>query len=126
MENSKSKILLVEDDTNLGQVLKNYLELHDYEVELSRDGLVGLEAFKREKFDLCILDIMMPNMDGFALAEEIRNLDPDTPFFFLSAKNLKEDIVNGYRLGADDYIVKPFDSDVLLLKIHAVLKRNGE
>lgn len=126
MDAEKSKILLVEDDTNLGQVLKNYLELHDYVVELCRDGILGLAAFKREKFDLCILDVMMPNMDGFTLAEEIRNLDIDVPLFFLSARNMKEDIVNGYKLGADDYITKPFDSDVLLLKIQAILKRNSE
>lgn len=126
MDAEKSKILLVEDDTNLGQVLKNYLELHDYVVELCRDGILGLAAFKREKFDLCILDVMMPNMDGFTLAEEIRNLDIDVPLFFLSARNMKEDIVNGYKLGADDYITKPFDSDVLLLKIQAILKRNAE
>ena len=126
MEVEKAKILLVEDDTNLGQVLKNYLELHDYVVELCRDGILGLAAFKREKFDLCIMDVMMPNMDGFTLAEEIRNLDMVVPLFFLSAKNMKEDIVTGYKLGADDYITKPFDSEVLLLKIQAILKRNSE
>ncbi len=126
MEAEKSKILLVEDDTNLGQVLKNYLELHDYIVELCRDGILGLAAFKKEKFDLCILDVMMPNMDGFTLAEEIRNIDMDVPLFFLSARNMKEDIVNGYKLGADDFITKPFDSEVLLLKIQAILKRNTE
>jgi two-component system OmpR family response regulator len=126
MELERSKILLVEDDANLGQVLKNYLELHDYVVELCRDGILGLAAFRREKFDLCILDVMMPNMDGFTLAEEIRNADLDVPLFFLSARNMKEDIVNGYKLGADDYITKPFDSEVLLLKIQAILKRNSD
>jgi two-component system OmpR family response regulator len=126
MDSEKSKILLVEDDANLGQVLKNYLELHDYVVDLCRDGILGLTAFKKEKYDLCILDVMMPNMDGFTLAEEIRNLDADVPLFFLSARNMKEDIVNGYKLGADDFITKPFDSEVLLLKIHAILKRNSE
>src|SRR5690606_4639401 len=126
MEAEKAKILLVEDDANLGQVLKNYLELHDYIVELCRDGVLGLAAFKREKFDLCILDVMMPNMDGFTLAEEIRNSDPDVPFFFLSARNMTDDLVTGYKLGADDYITKPFDSEILLHKIHAVLKRNQE
>ncbi len=126
MEIEKSKILLVEDDANLGQALKNYLELHDYVVELCRDGILGLAAFRREKFDLCILDVMMPNMDGFSLAEEIRNADLDVPLFFLSARNMKEDIVNGYKLGADDYITKPFDSEVLLLKIQAILKRNND
>lgn len=126
MEKEKSKILLVEDDTNLGQVLKNYLELHDYVVELARDGILGLAAFRRENFDLCILDVMMPNMDGFTLAEEIRNGDPDVPLFFLSARGMKEDLIKGYKLGADDYIPKPFDSEVLLHKIKAVLKRNQE
>ncbi len=126
MEIEKSKILLVEDDTNLGQVLKNYLELHDYVVELCRDGILGLAAFRREKYDLCLLDVMMPNMDGFTLAEEIRNVDPDVPLFFLSARSMKEDLLQGYKLGADDYITKPFDSDVLLHKIKAVLKRNQE
>lgn len=126
MEAIKSKILLVEDDTNFGKVLKNYLELNDYVVELARDGILGLAAFRREKYDLCILDVMMPNLDGFSLAEEIRNIDPDIPLFFLTAKNMKEDILNGYRLGADDYILKPFDSEILLHKIKAILKRNNE
>jgi|SRR5690606_10114403 len=126
MEAEKAKILLVEDDANLGQVLKNYLELHDYIVELCRDGILGLAAFRREKFDLCLLDVMMPNMDGFKLAEEIRNADPDVPLFFLSARAMKEDVIEGYKLGADDYISKPFESEVLLFKIKAILKRNQE
>jgi len=126
MEDKKSKILLCEDDTNLGMVLKNYLELNDYEVTLERDGRLGLAAFQREKYDICLLDVMMPNMDGFTLAEEIRDVDPDIPLFFLSAKTMKDDIIQGYKLGADDYITKPFDSDVLLLKIKAILKRNEE
>jgi DNA-binding response OmpR family regulator len=126
MEERKPKILLAEDDTNLGMVLKNYLELNDYEVELCRDGILALAAFRRDKFDICLLDIMMPNMDGFKLAEEIRDVDPDIPLFFLSAKTMKEDIIQGYKLGADDYISKPFDSELLLLKIKAILKRNQE
>jgi len=126
MEEVKPKILLCEDDTNLGMVLKNYLELNDYEVVLERDGRLGLAAFQREKFDICLLDVMMPNMDGFALAEEIRDINPDIPLFFLSAKTMKDDIIQGYKLGADDYITKPFDSEVLLLKIKAILKRNEE
>lgn len=126
MEDKKSKILLCEDDTNLGMVLKNYLELNEYEVTLERDGRLGLAAFQREKFDICLLDVMMPNMDGFTLAEEIRDVDPDIPLFFLSAKTMKDDIIQGYKLGADDYITKPFDSEVLLLKIKAILKRNEE
>ncbi|WP_298709484.1 MULTISPECIES: response regulator transcription factor [Chitinophaga] len=126
MEERKPKILLAEDDTNLGMVLKNYLELNDYDVELCRDGILALAAFRRDKFDICLLDIMMPNMDGFKLAEEIRDVDPDIPLFFLSAKTMKEDIIQGYKLGADDYISKPFDSELLLLKIKAILKRNQE
>lgn len=126
METKKYKILLCEDDTNLGMVLKNYLELNDYDVTLERDGRLGLAAFQREKFDICLLDVMMPHMDGFTLAEEIRDVDADIPLFFLSAKTMKEDIISGYKLGADDYITKPFDSEVLLLKIRAILKRNEE
>ena len=126
MEATKPLILLCEDDTNLGMVLKNYLELNDYEVILERDGRLGLAAFQREKFDICLLDVMMPNMDGFTLAEEIRDINPDVPLFFLSAKTMKDDIIQGYKLGADDYITKPFDSEVLLLKIKAILKRNEE
>jgi DNA-binding response OmpR family regulator len=126
MEDKKSKILLCEDDTNLGKVLKDYLELNDYDVILERDGRLGLAAFQREKFDICLLDVMMPNMDGFKLAEEIRDVDLDIPLFFLSAKTMKDDIIQGYKLGADDYITKPFDSEVLLMKIKAMLKRNEE
>jgi DNA-binding response OmpR family regulator len=126
METKNYKILLCEDDTNLGMVLKNYLELNDYDVTLERDGRLGLAAFQREKYDICLLDVMMPNMDGFTLAEEIRDVDPDIPLFFLSAKTMKDDIIQGYKLGADDYITKPFDSEVLLHKIKAILKRNEE
>ena len=125
-DKKKYKILLCEDDSNLGLVLKNFLELNDYDVTLERDGRLGLGAFQREKFDLCLLDVMMPNVDGFTLAEEIRDIDPDVPLFFLSAKTLKDDILQGYRLGADDYITKPFDSDVLMHKIKAIIKRNEE
>jgi DNA-binding response OmpR family regulator len=125
-ETVKPKILLCEDDPNLGLVLKNYLELNDYDVILERDGRLGLAVFQREKFDLCLLDVMMPHMDGFTLAEEVRNINPDVPLFFLSAKTMKDDIIQGYKLGADDYITKPFDSEVLLLKIRAILKRNEE
>lgn len=126
MEETKSKVLLVEDDSNFGNVLKNYLELNDFDVVLERDGRLGLAAFQREKFDICLLDVMMPHVDGFTLAEEIRDIDPDVPLFFLSAKTMKDDIITGYKLGADDYITKPFDSEVLLLKIKAILKRNEE
>src|SRR5678816_3229427 len=117
MEGKKPKILLCEDDQNLGTVLKNYLELNDYEVTLERVGRLGLAAFQREKFDICLLNVMMPNMDGFTLEEEIRDVDTDITLFFLSAKTMKEDVIQGYKLGDDDYITKPFDSEVLLLKI---------
>ena len=125
-DKKKYKILLCEDDANLGMVLKNYLELSDFDVILERDGRLGMAAFQREKVDICLLDVMMPHVDGFTLAEEIRDIDPDVPLFFLSAKTMKEDIVQGYKLGADDYITKPFDSEVLILKIKAILKRGEE
>lgn len=122
----KPRILLCEDDPNLGIVLKNFLELNEFEVVLERDGRLGLAAFQREKFDICLLDVMMPKMDGFALAKEIRDINEDVPLFFLSAKSMKEDQIKGYKLGADDYITKPFDTELLLLKIKAILKRNEE
>lgn len=125
-ENNKHRILLCEDDMNLGMVLKTFLELNDYEVVLERDGRAGFAAFSQGKFDICLLDVMMPKVDGFKLAENIREDDPEVPLFFLSAKTMKEDIIQGYKLGADDYITKPFDSEVLLLKIKAILKRNDE
>ena len=125
-KNKKHRILLCEDDTNLGEVLKLYLEINNYDVTLERDGRVGLMAFSSSKFDLCLLDVMMPHVDGFKLAENIREIDPDVPLFFLSAKTMKQDILQGYKLGADDYITKPFDSDVLLHKIKAIIKRNDD
>jgi DNA-binding response OmpR family regulator len=124
--NPKHKVLLCEDDSNLGIVLKNFLELNEFDVILERDGRLGLAAFQREKFEICLLDVMMPKMDGFMLAEEIRDINADIPLFFLSAKSMKEDQIKGYKLGADDYITKPFDSEVLLFKIKAILKRNEE
>ena len=125
-ENTKHRILLCEDDANLGMVLKAFLELNDYQVFLERDGKMGLSAFSTNKFDICLLDVMMPKIDGFKLAENIREIDPEVPLFFLSAKTMKEDIIQGYKLGADDYITKPFDSEVLLMKIKAIIKRNDE
>ncbi len=121
----KVKILLVEDDPNFGSILKSYLELSDYEVLLKTDGKQGLAAFKTYTFDICILDIMMPEMDGFTLAKEIRKLNNKIPLIFLTAKTLKEDVLEGFRIGADDYLTKPFDSEVLLYKIAAILKRNA-
>jgi two-component system OmpR family response regulator len=121
-----ARILLVEDDPNFGSILKSYLELAEYEVILRSDGKQGLSAFRDNRFDICILDIMMPEMDGFTLAREIRRLDSHIPLIFLTAKTLKKDIVEGFRIGADDYLTKPFDSEVLLYKIAAILKRNKE
>jgi two-component system OmpR family response regulator len=121
----KIKILLVEDDPNFGSILKSYLELADFEVILKKDGKQGLGAFHMFRFDICILDIMMPEMDGFTLAKEIRKSNKQVPFIFLTAKSLKEDMLEGFRIGADDYLTKPFDSEVLLYKINAILKRNS-
>jgi DNA-binding response OmpR family regulator len=123
--NKKIKILLVEDDPNFGSILKSYLELAEYEVLLKTDGAQGLSAFKTYGSDICILDIMMPEMDGFTLAREIRKLNTTIPLIFLTAKTLKEDVLEGFRIGADDYLTKPFDSEVLLYKIAAILKRHA-
>jgi len=124
MTNSQ-KILLVEDDRNFGDVLKSYLEMNDFDITLATDGEQGLETFKKGNYDLCIFDVMMPKKDGFTLAKEVRDLDADVPIIFLTAKTLKEDIVEGFRIGADDYITKPFNSEELLLRVHAILKRSG-
>lgn len=122
--NKKNKVLLVEDDPNFGSIMKSYLELNDFEVVLKPNGRQGLSAFMTEPFNICILDVMMPEMDGFTLAKEIKKMNSDIPFIFLTAKSLKEDILEGFRSGADDYITKPFDSEVLLFKLHAILKRH--
>lgn len=119
-----AKILLIEDDLNFGQVLKNFLELNEYHVELARDGQAGMDSFARGGFDLIILDVMMPKIDGFSVAKQIRELDKKTPVFFLTAKGMKEDMLLGYKSGGDDYLTKPFDTDVLLHKIRTVLKRS--
>ncbi|AEV32289.1 response regulator transcription factor [Owenweeksia hongkongensis] len=120
-----TQILLVEDDPNFGAVLRDYLELHDFDVVLAKDGVQGLQAFKGLEPDLCILDVMMPHKDGFTLGGEIKEIAPQMPLIFLTAKSLKEDMLKGYQVGADDYIVKPFDSEVLLYKIKAVLSRKS-
>jgi len=120
--NSPVKILLVEDEENFGSLLKNYLELSKYEVTWAKNGTEAYSIFMQNQFNLCILDVMMPFMDGFTLAEKIKSKS-DTPFFFLTAKNSKSDILNGYKIGADDYLTKPFDIEILLLKISAILNR---
>lgn len=126
MINKKIKILLVEDDPNFGSILKSYLELNDFEVILKSDGKQGLSAFRNEVVDICILDVMMPEMDGFTLAKEIKKTNSQIPFIFLTAKTLKSDMLEGFQAGADDYITKPFDSEVLLYKLRAILKRNTQ
>jgi DNA-binding response OmpR family regulator len=117
------KILLVEDDPNFGTVLKDYLALNDYNVTHAKDGIDGLIMFKNGDYDLCILDVMMPRKDGFSLAQDIRVTNKEIPIIFLTAKTLKEDVLRGYQVGGDDYLNKPFDSEVLLHKIKAILQR---
>ena len=119
----KKNILLVEDDHNFGSILNDYLKLHSYKTTLARNGVEGLERFKKQIYDMCILDVMMPFKDGFTLAEEIRQIDNQIPLIFLTAKSLKDDMIRGFKIGADDYLVKPFDSEVLLLKIKSIFRR---
>jgi two-component system OmpR family response regulator len=121
----KAKILLVEDERNFGIVMRDYLRMNNFSVTLCEDGLIALSQFEKDKFDLCIVDIMMPNMDGFTLVEEIRKTDLHTPVLFLTARAMREDMLKGYTLGADDYIIKPFDTDLLLLKLNVILKRSS-
>ena len=120
------KLLLVEDDPNLGQILNEYLTLKGYETKLCRDGEEGLLAFKRESFDLCLFDVMLPKKDGFSMAKEIRKNDSVTPIIFLTAKSMKEDTIEGFKIGGDDYITKPFSMEELLLRIQAILRRTAE
>ena len=120
---NNSNILLVEDDMNFGDVLRSYLEMHDYEVTLAKDGEAGFDAFNKGKYDLCIFDVMMPKKDGFSLAKDVREKDKETPIIFLTAKTLKDDVLKGFKIGADDYITKPFNSEELLYRIQAILKR---
>jgi DNA-binding response OmpR family regulator len=116
-------IFLVEDDLSFGSVMKSYLELNDYSVTWVDDGKYAIDKFRSGKYHICILDVMLPNVDGFTIGREIRSIDKHIPMVFLTAKALKEDILKGYNLGADDYITKPFDSEVLLCKISAIIKR---
>ena len=120
---NKIRILLAEDDSNLGIMLRNYLTAKNYETTLFINGNLALEAFSAELFGLCILDIMMPEMDGLTLAKEIRLKNPDVPIIFLTAKNQEEDIIEGFKSGADDYITKPFSMEELLYRIEAILRR---
>ncbi len=122
---SKIKVLLAEDDLNLGSLLKQYLEAKDFETDLFSDGEDAYKGYMKKEFDICILDVMMPKKDGFELAKNIRSLNKDIPIIFLTAKVLKEDVLKGFKIGADDYITKPFNMEELLYRIEAVLRRAG-
>lgn len=119
----KLHILLCEDDESLGMLLREYLQAKGYDAELCLDGEAGGKAFAKSQFDICVLDVMMPKKDGFTLAKEIRMMNPDVPVVFLTAKNLKEDIFEGFKIGADDYLTKPFSMDELVFRIEAILRR---
>ncbi|MRT94560.1 response regulator transcription factor [Ancylomarina sp. 16SWW S1-10-2] len=118
------KILLVEDDPSLGMLIKDFLGMENFDVVLAKDGIEGFSTYVSGRFDLCILDVMMPLMDGFTLAKKIRKKNNEVPIIFLTAKSLKEDKLNGFDLGGDDYITKPFDEDEFIRRINAVLKRS--
>ncbi len=120
-----NKILLVEDDQSFGSVLKDYLSVHAFDVELAVNGELGLEELQKNEYDLCIFDVMMPKMDGFTLAEKVKEINKNIPIIFLTARNMREDVLKGYQLGADDYITKPFDTELLLYKIRAILSRSN-
>ncbi len=122
-DSAPSRLLLVEDDINLATLLKEYLTAKGFETELHNDGEEGYKAFVSKKFDLCIFDIMMPKKDGYTLAHEVRQLDTETPIVFLTAKNQKEDILDGFRAGADDFMTKPFSMEELFYRIEAILRR---
>ncbi|MBD5278589.1 MAG: response regulator transcription factor [Bacteroides sp.] len=119
----KIKILLCEDDENLGMLLREFLQAKGFNADLFPDGEKGYKAFLKGKYDLCVLDVMMPKKDGFTLAQEIRNVNSEVPIIFLTAKNLKDDILEGFKIGADDYITKPFSMEELVVRIDAILRR---
>lgn len=119
----KLKILLCEDDENLGMLLREFLQAKGFNADLCPDGEKGYKAFLKGKYDLCVLDVMMPKKDGFTLAQEIRNVNGEVPIIFLTAKALKEDVLEGFKLGADDYITKPFSMEELVFRIGAILRR---
>jgi len=123
MSKKNARIFLVEDDLSFGSVLKSYLEINDYSVDLVDDGKIAVDTFRRGVYDLCILDVMLPHVDGFTIATEIRSMNQTIPIIFLTAKKLKEDLLHGYGVGADDYITKPFDTEILLCKIRAIISR---
>jgi DNA-binding response OmpR family regulator len=117
------RLLLAEDDFDFAAILKQYLELHQFEVIWAENGEIALDYFKNQTFDICVFDVMMPKLDGFSLAEKIITINPEIPFIFLTARKLKEDKIIGLKLGADDYIVKPFEVDELVLRLQNILKR---
>ena len=123
---SKKRILLVEDDINLGSILCEFLILKNFQVDLCKNGEEGLTKFNSEAYGLCLLDVMMPKKDGFTLAKDIRIVNSDIPVIFLTAKNMKEDVLEGFKLGADDYITKPFSMEELILRIEAILRRTSQ
>ncbi len=123
MENEEIKLLVAEDDHNLGDLLSEYLAAKGFSADLRRNGKEALEAFRTSHYDLCIFDVMMPEKDGFALAKDVLKINPEVPIIFLTAKSMKEDKVEGFNLGADDYLTKPFSMEELLLRIKAILKR---
>lgn len=120
------KILLAEDDFDFAIILKQYLDLHNFQVFWAKDGEEALETFRKEDFKICIFDVMMPKIDGFTLAEKIIKINPEVPFVFLTARKLKDDKIKGLKLGADDYIVKPFEADELVLRLNNILKRSEQ
>lgn len=122
----KTKILLVEDDVNLGFVIKDNLVQHDFEVHLCEDGELAWSAFEKINFDICVFDVMLPRQDGFTLAEKVRQVNKEIPIIFLTAKSMKEDKIKGFQIGADDYMVKPFNIEELVLRIKVFLKRTGK
>ena len=123
MNTEKTKILLAEDDENLGSLLREYLQAKSFEAHWLSDGEKAYKSFEKNRYDICILDIMMPNKDGITLAREIRMIDPDMPIIFLTAKSMKEDVLEGFSVGADDYMTKPFSMEELIYRIEAILRR---
>jgi len=120
----KTKILLCEDDENLGMLLREYLQAKGFIVDLLPDGDAGYQTFVNDKYDICIFDVMMPKKDGFTLAQDIRKINATVPIIFLTVRSLKEDILEGFKIGADDYITKPFSMEELLFRIEAILRRS--
>ncbi len=125
MKNQPPHLLIAEDDANFGMMLKIYLQMHGLQITLCENGPLAVQAFQAQSFDLCILDVMMPHLDGFSVAEVIAKSGSATPFVFLTAKALKEDQIKGYQLGAVDYLIKPFDPEILLFKINVLLQKRG-